>query len=280
MNHKNSAIFIISHARANKQLSYKMFREKLKYTGKIYIVVDTGDTQLSEYQKLYSDDLLIFDKEDIQFDWMTNRKEYAHPVYARNFVCQYAKKIGLECFLLVDDDVSNINVRYLLRDKLGCAHMKNFNAVLDSMYDLVINPSVGILSICAQIGTIGGVNQIFLNGVYPVCACVFVIDAKKNYAFKSFGCEDELLTCETYRQGMIAVAYTMLQLVTPSIGTNEGGMHSMYENSRNFFSFPMVISFPTTCKLTEGKKHYIKCTYRKDNMFPKVLSESVKKYAE
>lgn len=46
----NVAIFIITHQRADKQLTLKMLKS-CGYTGKVYLVVDDMDSQIAEYRK-------------------------------------------------------------------------------------------------------------------------------------------------------------------------------------------------------------------------------------
>ena len=54
---KDTAVFIITHGRAEKQLTLDLLRQS-EYSGKIYLVVDNKDEQLSEYKKKYGDMLL------------------------------------------------------------------------------------------------------------------------------------------------------------------------------------------------------------------------------
>lgn len=46
----DTAIFIITHQRADKQLTLKMLKQS-GYSGKVYLVVDDMDCQLQEYRK-------------------------------------------------------------------------------------------------------------------------------------------------------------------------------------------------------------------------------------
>ena len=46
----NTAVFILSHQRANK-ITTNMVLRKCGYTGKIYILIDDTDTQLNDYKE-------------------------------------------------------------------------------------------------------------------------------------------------------------------------------------------------------------------------------------
>ena len=49
---RNSAIFILSHGRANKIFTLNTLN-KCHYTGKVYILIDDQDPQADEYKRLY-----------------------------------------------------------------------------------------------------------------------------------------------------------------------------------------------------------------------------------
>ena len=57
----NFAIFILSHMRAEKVITYKTLI-KANYTGKIYIIIDNEDEQKNLYLKKFGDKVIIFDK--------------------------------------------------------------------------------------------------------------------------------------------------------------------------------------------------------------------------
>ena len=53
------AVFILSHGRADRVLTYETLRTQ-GYTGRIYIVVDTQDSALARYVDQFGEQVLVF----------------------------------------------------------------------------------------------------------------------------------------------------------------------------------------------------------------------------
>jgi hypothetical protein len=58
------AVFILSHGRANNVKTYKAL-QRSGSTGKIYILVDDEDKQLSQYKEIYGDKVIVFSKDEV-----------------------------------------------------------------------------------------------------------------------------------------------------------------------------------------------------------------------
>lgn len=103
------AVFIITHGRANRQLTYKYF-SKRNCTDDVYLIVDDKDEQLNEYKSKYKEKVIVFSKGDYKnkIDTLVNNPTLAHPVYARNAVYDIAKQLGYRYFFVVDDDIKRV----------------------------------------------------------------------------------------------------------------------------------------------------------------------------
>ena len=105
---KDFAVFILTHGRADKVVTYEVLR-KQGYTGRIYLMVDDEDKQIDDYKRLYGDEVIVFSKQKAMdmTDAGDNFKRRNSVVYARNYNFTVADELGLKYFLQLDDDYTN-----------------------------------------------------------------------------------------------------------------------------------------------------------------------------
>ena len=61
---RNAAVFILTHGRAGRVITYKTLRNS-GYTGPIFLVLDTGDEQISQYEAEFgAENCIVFSKAD------------------------------------------------------------------------------------------------------------------------------------------------------------------------------------------------------------------------
>ena len=61
---RNFAVFILTHGRADKVITYHTLRRS-GYSGKIYLILDDEDTQKDRYKEIYSEnEIIVFSKEE------------------------------------------------------------------------------------------------------------------------------------------------------------------------------------------------------------------------
>ena len=99
------AVFILTHGRADKVITYEVLR-KQGYTGRIYLMVDDEDAQIDDYKRLYGDQVIVFSKQEAidMTDAGDNFKKRNGVVFARNYNFKVAKDLKLKYFLQLDDD--------------------------------------------------------------------------------------------------------------------------------------------------------------------------------
>ena len=105
----------------------------------IYIVVGTDDPKLSEYKKVFPDNLLVFDKSDY-VNKIENLGVYSktHKVctYSRLAVQDFAIKLGIRYVAYLFDDIEYFQLRYL-DEKGSIKSTKAFN--LDKMMNIYVD---------------------------------------------------------------------------------------------------------------------------------------------
>ena len=108
----NFCIFIISHGRPNDIITLKTLNKagsKLPY----YIVIDNEDKTELEYYKNYGDKVLKFNKKEysLKVDNFDNSGNLRTTTHARNSCFDFAKQLGYEYFLVLDDDYTEFKMR-------------------------------------------------------------------------------------------------------------------------------------------------------------------------
>lgn len=132
-------VFILTHGRAKNLVTINTLKE-CGYTGKTYLVIDNEDKTAEEYfEKFSKDNVFVFNKKEYadSIDEGNNFDDRRATVHARNATFDIAKKIGVEYFILLEDDYENFEFRFLNEtgDKLMGIDIKN----LDKIFELHFN---------------------------------------------------------------------------------------------------------------------------------------------
>jgi hypothetical protein len=163
MRNKNFAVFILTHGRAGNVVTVKTLRDA-GYTGAIFLIVDDQDAMLDEYKSEWKHQVLVFSKPDVAklFDRGDNSATFNTACYARNVCHKFALQLGLDHFLVLDDDYTSFMYR---NDHNGqyTNHTPKVRKTLDKMFDSLLEfyKRTNALTLCiAQGGDfIGGKNS-------------------------------------------------------------------------------------------------------------------------
>jgi hypothetical protein len=139
-----AGILILSHARARKVSTVKALRNA-GYTGDYWLVVDDRDPQLELYQYAYGRRLIIFSKDKYaqQVDEMFNPgRPQSTPLYARQAIWDITEQLGLDVFLLLDDDYQYF--WYVVLDERGLevsygAPVRRFDALFQLFVETLVS---------------------------------------------------------------------------------------------------------------------------------------------
>lgn len=279
----NFAVFILTHGRADKVVTYKALR-KQKYTGKIYIVIDNEDDQEEEYRKVYGDEVIVFDKLAIskKFDTGDNFSDRRTIVYARNACFEIAQDLGVKYFLELDDDY--LDFVYKFNSKLEYSDRAILN--LDRVFDMMIKyyKSTNALSIAmAQGGDfIGGKKGGYAVELRPRRKAMntFFCDVDRPFYFTGRINEDVNTYTNLGSRGFLFLTIPNIAINQKTTQSNKGGMTDVYLASGTYLkSFYSVMYSPSSVKIsTMGDKH--KRIHHKvswNNAVPVILREEWKK---
>lgn len=131
----NFCVFILTHGRADRVITYKTLK-KFGYTGPVYLVIDNEDDQESEYIRRYGEDsVIVFDK--LARAKITDTPDLSDDrrtiIYARNECFNIAEKLGYRYFLELDDDYKEFQYRYVDNGRLRLKYTNRLNDVFEEM---------------------------------------------------------------------------------------------------------------------------------------------------
>lgn len=275
------AVLILTHGRAHDQVTFHEL-EKRGYTGKAYLVIDDLDEQRAEYERLYGDSVIVFDKREYakRVDTMTTEDELRSVVFARNAAYDIADDLRLSYFAMFDDDLSQFTFRYVKEGRLVSAPVTDFDALFESMVGFLETTGVTSLNIASSGALIGGLAGVYGNGMCWNINQALVVRVSDRLKFVGILNEDmnALLIGKDVGQVMLE-AYAITKN-SPQRGTNDGGLHSLYDDNKQYVrDFYSVIIDPSGLKVIV-KRDGTSLRKSKALLYPKIVSGRWRKNGE
>lgn len=279
------AVFILTHGRADRVITYKRLREQ-GYTGRIYLLVDNLDSQIDAYKARYGDEVIVFDKQAIadQADEGDNFNILTTTTHVRNASFDIAKELGLKFFIQLDDDYTQFQYRFDQTFEYNYAHMRSLDRVLTAMVRFVEETGVASLVMAQGGDFIGGKNSTTSERVMA-----------KRKAMNSFICcvdrrvwflgrmNEDVNTCVTLgMRGQVFLTTNQVSLVQIATQANPGGVTEAYKQFGTYVkSFYTVMYAPSCTRVklmgnaTETMRIHHVISWR--HAVPKIVSQDIKK---
>lgn len=281
----NYAVFILSHGRPDKVVTYNVLRRH-GYTGRIFIICDDEDKSLDKYRENFGDQVIVFSKSKYEkkFDIMDNFTGNKVIVYARNACYDIARDLGLDYFFEYEDDYTQFAYRKIEGSVLRGIQIKNLDKLLNAMIDC-LNETRSCTIAFAQAGDfIGGAGSFFNNSYKRKAMNTFVFKVNKNPEddLKFIGrMNDDVNTYLTQGKiGKLFFQITDIAMVQKLTQSNSGGNTEIYKQFGTYVkSFYSVMAEPSCCKISlmgsinKRLHHSIKWK----NAVPKILDQKYKK---
>lgn len=272
------AVLILTHGRAHDQVTFNEL-EKHGYTGNVYLVIDDLDEQRDEYERLYGDSVIVFEKREYakRVDTMTTEDELRSVVFARNAAYDIAGDLGLSYFAMFDDDLSSFTFRYVRDGRLVSAPVTEFDALFESMVGFLDTTGVTSLNIASSGALIGGLQGVYGNGMCWNINQAFVVRADDRLKFVGILNEDMNALLLGKDAGQVMLEAYAITKSTPQRGTNEGGLHGLYDDNRQYVrDFYSVIIDPSSLRIIVSRDG---TSLRKSKalMYPKIISDRHRK---
>jgi hypothetical protein len=284
MNPESFCVFIISHGRADNVIT-KRTLGRSGYTGPLFIVIDNEDAQAEKYKANFgAKNIMIFDKLKYaqmvdSCDNFQNRKTTTH---ARNACFDFAKDLGFEYFLVLDDDYTDFRYSF---DRKGEFVRKRAGIGMDA----VMRAFVGFMDADDRIATIcmiqggdmmgGGECTNFKNKIFPFskrkAMNSFFCKASRRFWFFSRLNEDVNTYLKIGSCGMLFMTIPDFNLNQKQTQGNAGGMSDAYIDSGTYIkTFYTVMICPSFAKVTitpSMQRLHHKISW--NNAVPKILDE-------
>ena len=281
MRHKNFAVFILSHGRANNVKTLKTL-DKGNYTGETIIICDNEDDQIEDYKKL-GKKVIVFDKleEMKRTDTEDNFGDHRLVVYARNKCHDIAKDLGLDYFLVLDDDYHQIAMKYVDDKKLKSKDIKNLDRTFDAMLDF-LDVSGALTVTMAQGGDfIGGAeNPNLRKGIGRKAMNSFFCRTDRPFKFTGSTNEDVNAYVTYGMKGKLMFTIYKLVIEQATTQQNTGGLTDIYlDNGTYVKSFYSIICEPSCVKVAIMNSRHPRMHHKIDwnCCVPKIINEKYKR---
>lgn len=272
-----TAVFIITHGRPFNQRTLQTLTS-FSYTGKVYLVLDDEDTTIDDYVKTYgTDSILVFNKEKYinETDTGLHRPYRKFAVFARNAVEDLAVELGLDYFMVFDDDITNFRIRY---DENGSLKSCSLSGIIDDVFESCIKFMADTGIHCTSFGFCNvyrsGVECLYTeNSRNRLCAEAFIRDTKIRVHWRLNMVEDLITSLDYNRMGDVWLQLLPVQVeILMSEGAVEGGNSDAYNDFGLYrLNFMPTIAYPD-CNVVKFHNGKWRTTLSAVNSVPKIVS--------
>lgn len=281
MKTNNFAVFILSHGRANNVRTLKTLDDG-GYTGETIIICDNEDDQIEDYKKL-GKKVIVFNKEEEMkcTDTEDNFKDHRLVVYARNVCHKIAKENGIDYFLVLDDDYTEIAFKYVDGKKLKSQKVKDLDRLFDATIDF-LEVSGALTVTFAQGGDfIGGAeNGNLEKGLGRKAMNSFFCKTDRPFKFTGSTNEDVNAYITLGQKGKLLFTVYRIVIEQGKTQANAGGLTDIYlDNGTYVKSFYSVICQPSCAKVAIMNSNHPRIHHKIlwNNCCPKIISDKYKK---
>lgn len=281
-------VFILTHGRAGLVKTDKCLR-KHGYTGDIYYLVDNEDDQIEEYQKLYGDKVVVFDKPEIakRVDAVDNFGDRRAILYARHAVFDVARDMGMPYFQMLDDDVDDIEWRYANDGKLKSREVMNYDKVAEILKNLLIDTNAATVAVAQNGDFIGGADNAVKKGTYSrKCMNSFVCRTDRPIDFKGTMNEDVAAYTSYGMRGKLMLTCNLVTIRMEATQATDGGMSEYYKETGTYVKTAYSLVTSPSCVKVSYMEDYSRGAGRggrihhnviAKNAYVKIVREDLKK---
>jgi hypothetical protein len=261
MTDRNFAVFILTHGRADSVYTFKTLRQQ-GYTGKIYLLCDNEDKQITKYKNLYgTDTVIVFNKQDAMdiTDSGDNFKKRNSVVFARNWNFKVASDLGLTHFWQLDDDYTRFD--YSLNAEMQYTTSNNkigkLDDLLEAMMDFMDTTPFHSIAFAQGGDFIGGeactlLSRMRKDEIYRKVMNSFLFRVDRPVQFMGRINEDVNMYVEWGRRGILFMTSPQLRLQQVVTQQNSGGLTEIYLDLGTYIkSFYTVMYAPSCVKIAE-----------------------------
>lgn len=276
-------ILILTHGRADSMQTLRTLKRG-NYTGKWFMVIDDEDKTAERYYELYGKDrVIMFNKQAVidRTDTADTFGEHRAIIFARNESFNIAKKLGLKYFLMLDDDYTGIDFRFVKGESLKAKSCKQLDRLFEDMIEFLETSNALTVALCQGGDFIGGANgKRFHEKVIRKAMNSFFCRTDRPFEFVGTMNEDVTMYTTLGSRGELIMSITEAAIVQSETQSLKGGMSEAYSDSGTYRkAFYTVMAMPSCVKIDMmGSKHRrIHHKVLWDRCVPKIINEKYKK---
>jgi hypothetical protein len=255
MNNKDFAVFILTHGRPDKVVTYKTL-QRTKYTGKVYFIVDNEDKTIDKYRLNFgNENVIVFDKKELadSVDEGNNFDERRTITHARNACFKIAKELGIKYFVQFDDDYGDFRFKLIIGDKIVNKPILNLDTTFDLMIDFYKSVNCYSIAFAQEGDFIGGIDN--GNGVYRFskrkCMNSFFCSTDREFQFVGAMNEDVNTYTTLGSRGNLFLTIPVVALHQKATQSQSGGITDMYLRYGTYCkAFTTVMMQPSSVKVS------------------------------
>lgn len=268
----NFAVFILTHGRPDSVITDKTLRRS-GYTGPIWYLIDDEDETATQYRERYGDAVIQFNKRRYadmvdEGDNFDNRRTTTH---VRNASFDIAESLGLDWFLLLDDDYLFFEYRTNHEEQYP-AKMAKIEAQLDGIVEALLEfvDATSFASVAmAQGGDfLGGFKLLWMSGsptIYRKAMNSFLMSPHRRFNFISRLNEDVNTYCTEGMRGTLMGTVPLVSLTQKQTQSQSGGMTEAYKASGTYVkSFSTVMYCPAFVRVQALNTSHARIHHRID----------------
>lgn len=280
MHHRDFAVFILSHGRADNVITMKTL-SKGRYSGRTYIIIDDEDEQADRYFDHFGDKVIQFSKKEAEgrtdkADCIPDRKS---EVFARNMCWDIARRLGLEYFLMFEDDYTAIQYRYEQDGKLKKSDARNLDDLFDAFLDYLDSAPQILTVAMAQGGDfIGGLEKFTSVCAHGMRKAMNSFFCRTDRPFSFYGrMNDDVTTYLTLgSRGYPILSHPRCMVVQARTQASPGGLTDMYRQFGTYTkSFYSLMYTPSCLKIKAMICNNMRIHHQTswNNAVPKIVPE-------
>lgn len=222
---KDACVVILSHNRAQRNITLRQLLKNYGFKGDWYIMIDDEDPEREEYRSLYPDHLIEFSKDEVkpEIDMMDNFQRKDVVVYARHAIFHKVKALGYKFFLMLDDDYEDLGTRCFE----GFSRLVEPDKVFDLFFDyLEQTPSIQCVCFAQGGDCMGGISdgKLCLRKAMNTFFC----DVDRPLNFVGTLNEDANLVADSGTKGVVFITNKLGQIKQSETQEAKGGLTEAY----------------------------------------------------
>ena len=280
---KDLAVFIMVHGRPKAMKTYHTLR-KQGYTGKIFLVADDLDETRSEYQEIYKDEVLVFDKKKAakEVDSGDNSGDLRSTLFSANTIPRLAKEQGYKYFFIMCDDYDWWGYKFDSELKYKDNRVKNLDKLFAHLLEFYKSIPAKTVAFAQGGDWMGGRKSSFAKSVQLKRKAMNTFLCSTERPFKFIGRLNEDVTTYIRLGSTGDLFFTIPNAMINQQATMQvdGGLTDVYlEYGTYVKSFMSVMYNPSCIKISQlGQKHKrIHHRIKWNNAVPRILHQKNKK---